>query len=151
MTRHGPNSEHPSSKAGGRLEATAVLSDEKKPVEEFQEKLMGAIKACGYDDASTFAVRLSLEEAMANGFRHGNQGDPKKTLKVSYQITTEEVRIEVEDQGSGFDPEAVPDPTEDANLEIPSGRGIMLIRAYMTEVRFHPPGNRMEMVFRPGA
>ena len=75
----------------------------------------------------------------------------KKTLKVSYQVTPEEVRIEVEDQGSGFDPDAVPDPTEDVNLEIPSGRGIMLIRAYMTEVRFHPPGNRMEMVFRPGA
>ena len=66
-------------------------------------------------------------------------------MKIVHAITESELAISVEDEGTGFDPEAVPDPTEDANLEIPSGRGLMLMRAYMTEVNVIPPGNRIEM------
>ena len=64
------------------------------------------------------------------------------------KISKDTVWIAVEDEGCGFDPGAVPDPTEEANLEIPSGRGIMLMRAYMTEVEIMSPGNRIEMTFR---
>ena len=61
------------------------------------------------------------------------------------------VRISVEDQGPGFDHGTIPDPTLDENLEVPSGRGLMLIKAYMTEVRHNPAGNRLEMIYRPPA
>ncbi len=54
----------------------------------------------------------------------------------------------VQDEGVGFDPAAVPDPTRPENVDIPSGRGIMLMRAYMTEVEFDPPGNRVRMTYR---
>ena len=50
--------------------------------------------------------------------------------------------------GPGFKPDTIPDPTLDENLEIPSGRGLMLIRAYMTSVEFNEPGNRLTMVYR---
>jgi serine/threonine-protein kinase RsbW len=61
------------------------------------------------------------------------------------------VAIVVEDEGVGFDPAAVPDPTRPENVDIPSGRGIMLMRAYMTEVEFDPPGNRVRMTFKKKA
>ena len=61
------------------------------------------------------------------------------------------IRVEVVDQGPGFNPEGVPDPTDEANLEVPSGRGIMLMRAYMTEVDYLPPGNRVRMVYSRSA
>jgi serine/threonine-protein kinase RsbW len=57
------------------------------------------------------------------------------------------LEIEVEDQGEGFDPRSVPDPTAEENIEIPSGRGIMLMRAYMTSVEYLPPGNRLRIVY----
>ena len=68
---------------------------------------------------------------------------------MEFEVSPDRVWIAVEDEGGGFDPAAVPDPTEEANLEIPSGRGIMLMRAYMTDVSIVAPGNRVEMVFRP--
>lgn len=72
-------------------------------------------------------------------------------MKITHVINTTDLQVSIEDEGTGFDPEAVPDPTEDANLEIPSGRGLMLMRAYMTEVNVIPPGNRIEMYFRRDA
>jgi serine/threonine-protein kinase RsbW len=58
--------------------------------------------------------------------------------------------IDVEDEGEGFDPTAVPDPTASENLDIPSGRGLMLIRSFMADVTVHPPGNRITMRYRRG-
>ncbi len=66
------------------------------------------------------------------------------------RISAHQAYFEVEDDGPGFDPTTVPDPTHDENIEIPSGRGIMLIKAYMSEVAYLPPGNRLSMTYRRG-
>ena len=126
-----------------------VLHDVRAELDGLQRAVVDGIRHAGYDEASTFAVRLALEEAVANAFRHGNGEDPEKVVTVEFKISDEKVWIAVEDEGCGFDPDAVPDPTEEANLEIPSGRGIMLMRAYMTDVSIVAPGHRVEMVFRP--
>ena len=105
----------------------------------------------GYDDSAAFAIRLAIEEALVNGFRHGNAGDVDKTVQFECEITEDMIRVEVVDQGPGFNPEGVPDPTDEANLEVPSGRGIMLMRAYMTAVDYLPPGNRVRMVYERSA
>jgi len=56
--------------------------------------------------------------------------------------------IDVEDVGEGFDPDSVPDPTEQENLEIPSGRGIVLMKSFMSHIEYEPPGNRVRMTFK---
>lgn len=124
------------------------MHDVREEIERLQDTVLLAVADAGFDEASTFAVRLALEEAVANAFRHGNAEDPTKTVTVRYAVSPHQIELAVEDEGSGFDPGAVPDPTEDANLEIPSGRGIMLMRAYMTSVQIVAPGNRIEMTFR---
>ena len=91
---------------------------------------------------------LALEEALVNGFRHGNKGQPDKHVTVQCAVDDAGIDLEVIDQGEGFDPTSVPDPTADENIEIPSGRGIMLMRAYMTTVEYLPPGNRLRIVYR---
>ena len=118
---------------------------------DFEGRIDAALAAHGYADSEAFAIRLAVEEAVSNGIHHGNRRDPAKVVRVECRIDAETVWIAVEDQGEGFDPKAVPDPTDEANLEIPSGRGIMLMGAYMTEVRYVPPGNRVEMTYRRGA
>jgi serine/threonine-protein kinase RsbW len=92
-----------------------------------------------------FAVRLAIEEAVVNAFRHGNLSDPKKVVFFRATIDDARAEFEVEDQGPGFDPRLIPDPTDEDNLEIPSGRGVMLIKAYMTEVEYVKPGNKLRM------
>jgi serine/threonine-protein kinase RsbW len=97
--------------------------------------------SAGYAEGDVFAVRLSLEEAIHNALRHGNCHDPSKRVRVSYWVTAERVLVEVEDEGEGFDPGKVPDPRAPENLERFGGRGLFLMRAYLTWVRHNGRGN----------
>jgi serine/threonine-protein kinase RsbW len=67
---------------------------------------------------------------------------------VQYRVGDKDLEVVIEDQGPGFDPGSVPDPTLDENLENPSGRGMTLMRAYMTEVRYEGRGNRLRMRYK---
>jgi len=117
---------------------------------EFVETVVSQMKAKGYQENATFAVRLALDEAMANAIRHGNENDIKKQVFIEYAVSDQEVKMKIEDQGPGFDPYQVPDPTLDENLERPCGRGVMLMKAYMTEVHFNTKGNCVTMVKKKG-
>lgn len=131
-----------------RDDGSTRLAEESKAIEAFQRRIDGILTSFEFSEQARFGVRLSLEEAIMNGFHHGNQRDPAKWVEVRWAISPEEATFHVLDEGEGFDPEAVPDPTLDENLEIPSGRGIMLIRTYMTEAMYHSPGNHIEMRYR---
>ena len=111
-----------------------------------EREIMGRLVECGYDEDHRFAIRLSFEEAAVNAMKHGNRMDPARFVRLRYQITPERAEIRVADEGPGFDPCLVPDPTCDENLQRPCGRGIMLIRAYMDEVSYSPTGNEIRMV-----
>ncbi|MFO0873553.1 MAG: ATP-binding protein [Phycisphaerales bacterium] len=124
-----------------------TLHDVREQVEGAMGEFLDALRGLGYDEGSVFAIRLALEEAINNGFRHGNKSDPGKVVRLAWSATSDRVQIEVEDEGEGFDPQAVPDPTAEENLEIPSGRGLMLMRAYMNEVEYLEPGNRVRLVY----
>jgi serine/threonine-protein kinase RsbW len=104
-----------------------------------------AIESAGLGGTVAFAVRLAMEEAMVNAIRHGHGGDESLEIKVQVSVDASEISVAVEDMGPGFDPDAVPDPTAEENLTIASGRGLTLMRAFMTEVEVVPPGNRIEM------
>jgi serine/threonine-protein kinase RsbW len=124
-----------------------ILTCEGEDARDAQGRVLAAIEECNFDASCCFAVRLALEEALSNAFKHGNKNDPEKVVTLRCRIDGESIEIDIEDQGDGFDPEAVPDPTEEENLEIPAGRGIVLMRSFMTDVRFEPPGNRVRMTF----
>ena len=110
---------------------------------------MEAAEECGYSKSARFALRLAMEEALANAFRHGHRGLPAiTTVDVEYAVSDDAIRVAVQDQGPGFTPEAVPDPTLDENLETPGGRGLVLMRAYMTKIAYNDTGNRVEMELR---
>ena len=90
-----------------------------------------------YDQKQVFGVRLALEEAMANAVKHGNRHDPTKRVWASWHVGPSRVMIEIEDDGDGFDPRAVPDPCAPENLERSCGRGVFLMRHYMSSVRYN--------------
>jgi serine/threonine-protein kinase RsbW len=128
--------------------AKVDLIHERSKIDQAVKDLLAALGRHGYSESSTFAVRLAVEEALANAFRHGNKGKPDDTpVRLEWAVSPGRVRVIVQDRGSGFDPASVPDPTLDENLEMPSGRGLMLMRAYMTSVGFNDAGNRVEMTY----
>ena len=106
-----------------------------------QQAILAEAEKSGYSDSARFAIRLALDEALSNAINHGNAGDEKKRVTVEYDITEEKACISVGDEGPGFRPEKLPDPTADENLERPHGRGVMLMKAYMTGVCFNKRGN----------
>jgi len=122
------------------------IRHEREAIDSIETAILAAAERHGYPSASLFAVRLAVEEAIVNAFRHGHKDlDPSVPVRVEYQVGPRSATISVEDKGPGFEPEAVPDPTLDENLELPSGRGLMLIRSYMSEVRHDHGGRRLVM------
>ena len=107
------------------------------------ERIMAEVGKAGFSSRDEFGIRLSVDEAVTNAIKHGNKLSPDKTVRIDFQRTDAGVRIEIEDQGSGFCPEDVPDCTKDENLESPNGRGLMLMREFMTRIEFSPKGNRV--------
>lgn len=138
--------ENPSSTP--RTSAAVRLHRFPEELRPLQDELLGALAQFDYPDASTFALRLVIEEAVSNAFRHGNKMQSDKHVDVAWTVAPDKVTIAVEDQGEGFDPNEVPDPTDDDRLELPSGRGVMLIQAYMSEVEYNEKGNRVTMTYR---
>ena len=96
-------------------------------------------------DHDIFSIKLALEEALVNAIKHGNQLDPDKSVRVSYRITPDRFDVKITDEGPGFNPEDVPDPTAPENLERPCGRGLLLIRGFMTSVEYKGKGNVVAM------
>ncbi len=113
---------------------------------EVQQRILDEVKRQGFNTNSLFATRLALEEALVNAIKHGNKLDPKKKVIVEARVSRDRVEIEVEDEGAGFVRTSVPDPTEEDNLCKCSGRGILLIEAYMNSVNWSRGGRRVRMV-----
>lgn len=130
-----------------------------------------ATRVLDCDETERLRIGIALEEALLNALYHGNlevsselrEGDSSRYYQLArersslspYQdrriyvdahVTREEARFTIRDEGQGFDPELLPDPTDPANLEKPSGRGLLLMRAFMDEVRLNDVGNEVTMV-----
>lgn len=125
------------------------LVNSRAEIDAVVARIIAALDTYRYPEPSRFAVRLAFEEAISNAFRHGHHDLPPGTpVHVSYRIGGNDMEIRIADRGPGFDPDSIPDPTLDENLERPSGRGLMLMRAYMTRVEFEEPGNKVTLHYR---
>jgi serine/threonine-protein kinase RsbW len=114
------------------------------------EEILGAIDKTGLCCGDVDEVRMALREALNNAVRHGSRLDPNKRFYVSCRCDPEEgLWVKVRDEGEGFDPNKVPDPTHPENLERPGGRGVYMIRHLMDEVEYHDNGRVVAMRRRP--
>ena len=98
--------------------------------------------------AARFRLRVALCEALANAIVYGNRMDPDKSVDVRVEVTREALSVYVADEGDGFDPRDIPDPTLPGAIERSSGRGLFLIRRLVDEVRFNERGNSICMILR---
>jgi serine/threonine-protein kinase RsbW len=99
--------------------------------------------ALGYSRRQVFAMRLCLEEALVNAVKHGHGHDPSKTVRLRCVASATDVVAEVEDEGPGFDHRCVADPRLPENRERSHGRGLLLMRHFLTSMAYNERGNRV--------
>jgi len=122
-----------------------VIPSDPEDARRVQDEIEEALKANQFSEKEIFGIRLALEEALVNAIKHGNNLDKSKKVHIAYGVRPERFDIRIMDEGPGFDPEEVPDPTAFENLERPCGRGLMLMRHYMNVVSFGPRGKPVHM------
>jgi serine/threonine-protein kinase RsbW len=98
-----------------------------------------------FTEMEIFSIKMALEEAIVNAIKHGNQMDRAKLVRIAYRILPERFDVMIVDEGPGFNPEDVPDPTAPENLERPCGRGLLLMRHYMNQISYIGTGNTVVM------
>jgi len=121
------------------------VSSEKGAGQPIINEILDQLQQNHWGESDIFAIHLCLEEALVNAIRHGNGYDPAKLVRVVCQISTKCCRIEITDEGEGFNPQAVPDPTDADHLDLPTGRGVHLIHSFMSKVRYNDSGNSLTM------
>lgn len=113
-----------------------VISSEVRLVDLVHAASERMAALAGFDDDESLNVGLAVREAVINAIVHGNREDPSLKVNVTLSAARDELKARVWDQGEGFDPTAAPNPTEGDNLLKSSGRGLLLIRAFVDEVAF---------------
>lgn len=129
------------------------------------------------NDTDRLRIGISLEESLANALYHGNleisselreKDDGRgyyqlaearkkcepyadRRIRVFASRTDDEIHVSIRDEGCGFDPTTLPDPTDPANMERVHGRGLLLIRTFMDEVNYNEVGNEITMIKRVGS
>lgn len=114
-------------------------------LKKVSKELLDTLKQKGVEEEIIFDIYVGFEEALRNAMVHGNKLDPAKKVTVETEVTDESVTMVVEDEGEGFDPEMLPDPTRDENLLKEGGRGVFLMQHLMDEVLFEESGRRVVM------
>lgn len=120
------------------LQANLILASRFANIEVAEHVLLDLCRHAGCEADVEYPLVTALREAIANAVRHGNRQDPERLVRLEYRVHEGSITIRVEDEGEGFDPSAVPDPTEAGNLLQPSGRGIFYMRRFMRRVEFGP-------------
>lgn len=114
------------------------------------EELLSQLSDRQWDAHDIFHIHLATEEALVNAIEHGNGCDAAKRVRICCRLSADRIRIEITDEGRGFNPLKVPDPTDPDRLETPGGRGVMLIKAFMSHVEYNAAGNAVVLEKRRG-
>ncbi len=123
------------------------VDNDLQDVERVVDFLVARCREAGFDETRLrLNFRVGVTEALVNAILYGNDRDPDKRVRVEARLSARRATVKVTDEGRGFDPQALPDPTLPGNRLRPGGRGIFLIRQLMDEVEFNEQGNSITMV-----
>jgi serine/threonine-protein kinase RsbW len=120
---------------GSRLELVPV----------FLRRAEGIWAPLGFSSDDLFKIKLAMEEALTNAIRHGNRLDPGLSVEVTMRTDADKLILEIKDQGQGFIPDRVSDPTTHENKDKPHGRGVYLMRSLMDRVDFEEGGRLVRL------
>lgn len=114
-------------------------------IENAIDEITGSI---GINQDNYGKILVATLEAVNNAITHGNKADPHKNVDVEIKYVKNEMIITVTDEGVGFNPASIPDPTKPENIEELSGRGVFLMTRLADAISFNEKGNSVTMNFR---
>ena len=132
--------------SNGIHEFEREFHSESKHCAELMRELLELLEKESWTQDDMFGIRMAVEEAVMNAIKHGNEDDPEKKVYAEFRIEKDRFYAKISDQGRGFCPTDVPDPTLKANLEKTSGRGVKLMKTFVDECRYNSCGNSVELV-----
>jgi serine/threonine-protein kinase RsbW len=118
-------------------------------VDVAEEAVLKEAEEIGFDEDDLHKIGMSVRECMVNAVVHGNRYNARKKVHVMIQRTADRLAIVIQDEGEGFDMADLPDPLANENLLRHSGRGLLLIQAFMDEFQIRPrepKGTEVKMV-----
>ena len=107
--------------------------------------LLEALEKFHWNKDDRFAIQMAVEEALMNAIKHGNECNPEKPVQVILKFSDKQFYGKITDQGGGFDPDCIRDPTTDDNVDQACGRGVMLMKNFVDTVSYNATGNEVEM------
>ena len=134
-----------SQSVGSNMELSISIRSDVNSISPLVDKLMMIIKGCNCVPEQEEEVEVAVREALANAVVHGNQQNAGKRVYIRCRIQFGELLIIVKDEGTGFDPTNLADPTDVANINSTHGRGIYLMRALMDDVQFEQGGTEVHL------
>lgn len=108
------------------------------------DETMQQVQSLDWSPKEQFAINMALEEALVNAVQHGNHSDPSKQVHFVCCLNNDHLYVRIEDEGEGFDPSDVPDPTDEDHIMVASGRGVLLIRSFVSRATWNDKGNILE-------
>jgi serine/threonine-protein kinase RsbW len=130
-------------------ELVLELPNDPRVIEHAVEYVVQRCGPCqGRERKLRLNFRVGLTEALSNAMINGNEEDPRKRVRLEVFLEDDRIMVRVTDEGEGFDPGDVPDPTSPKNLLKSGGRGLFLMRQLMDEVHYNERGNSVTMVLR---
>ena len=129
------------------IEETLVLESEMNSISQVEKLIDAQAQMLNIDDEVYGKYMLSVVECVNNAIVHGNKMDKNKKVTMHYHISNTKIEVTVSDEGDGYDPDSLPDPTAEENLERDCGRGIFLMRHLSDELEFANNGRTITMKF----
>ncbi|MBI3231690.1 MAG: ATP-binding protein [Candidatus Doudnabacteria bacterium] len=125
------------------------IDSEVSDTDSYRAAIEGSLKVKGWNEDEADKIGLGFKELLDNAIKHGNKNTPGKKVSVKIKITPTKFEGEIQDEGKDSKAfwENLPDPTADENLLKSSGRGILMARAWMNEVKFEKNKQGVKVVF----
>jgi len=113
------------------------IPSDKSLLPALDEFIVGVAKEAGLSHEKFNNLSLSFSEAVSNSIIHGNKNDPDKRIRITVKVDNSKMIIIIKDQGKGFNPDSIQDPTKPENLLKESGRGIHIIKSFVDELKYN--------------
>ncbi len=131
------------------LALNKTLKSRKNSIKQVEPLIFEVKDKVALKDETCYNLLITLTEAVANAIFHGNNGDSSKNVYINVSVTDNQIIMTVEDEGNGFDPDAIDDPRKPENLMKAKGRGVFLIKALADDVKFDitDTGTKITIIF----
>jgi serine/threonine-protein kinase RsbW len=126
-----------------------LLDSTLESVDVAEEDVLAEAQTLGFDEDDLHRIGMSVRECMVNAVVHGNRYNARKQVRLAVSHAHDRLEVVIADEGDGFEMSALPDPLADENLMRHSGRGLLLIQAFMDEFQIRkrePKGTEVKMV-----